>query len=142
MRSTPDRIRHAISFEIIAITMVILLGNSLFGMPPVSMGTLGIASSIVATLWTYLFNLGFDHALLRLRGSPRKGWPTRVLHTILFEITLTVALLPLIITVLRIGLLEALMIDVSLMAFFLIYTFVFNLAYDALFPVPGSSEPR
>jgi len=116
--------------------MVTLLGNRLFGMPPVSMGALGIASSVVATIWTYLYNLGFDHALLRLKGSPRKSWVARLLHTILFEISLSLVLLPLIATVLGIGLLEALLIDVSLMAFFLVYTFVFNLAYDALFPMP------
>lgn len=142
MRSTPDRIRHAVSFEIIAIAMVTLLGNRLLGMPPMNMGVLGISSSIIATIWTYLFNLGFDHALLRLNGSPQKGWPARVLHALLFEITLSLVLLPVIAAVLGIGLLEALMIDLSLMAFFLVYTFVFNLVYDALFPVPRTSEPR
>ena len=42
MRSTPDRIRHAVSFEIIAIAMVMFLGSPVFGMPPVSMGAVGI----------------------------------------------------------------------------------------------------
>ncbi|MAS08214.1 MAG: hypothetical protein CL534_26470 [Ahrensia sp.] len=136
MRSTPDRIRHAVSFEIIAIAMVMFLGSSLFGMPPVSMGALGIASSLVATIWTYLYNLGFDHALLRLNGNSEKSWTMRVVHTVLFEITLSLVLLPVIATMLGIGLIEALVMDISLMAFFLVYTFVFNLVYDRVFPIP------
>lgn len=136
MRSTPDRIRHAVSFEIIAITMVTFLGSHLFGLPPASMGAVGIASSVVATTWTYLYNLGFDHALLRLNGSPAKGWRARVLHAVLFEITLSLLLLPLIAAMLGVTLLEAFLMDVSLMAFFLVYTFAFNLAYDRLFPIP------
>lgn len=136
MRSTPDRIRHAVSFEIIAIAMVMLLGSILFGMPPVSMGAVGIASSLVATIWTYLYNLGFDHALHRLNGSSEKSWTMRVLHTVLFEITLSLLLLPLIAFMLGISLIEALLMDISLMAFFLVYTFVFNLVYDRLFPIP------
>jgi len=116
--------------------MVMFLGSSLFGMPPVSMGALGIASSLVATIWTYLYNLGFDHALLRLNGSSEKSWTMRVVHTVLFEITLSLVLLPVIATMLGIGLIEALVMDISLMAFFLVYTFVFNLVYDRLFPIP------
>jgi len=136
MRSTPDRIRHAVSFEIIAIAMVMFLGSRLFGMPPVSMGAVGIASSLVATIWTYLYNLGFDHTLLRMTGSPEKNWRMRVLHAVLFEITLSFLLLPLIALMLGISLIEALLMDISLMAFFLVYTFVFNLVYDRLFPIP------
>lgn len=136
MRTTPDRIRHTISFEIVAIAMVMLLGNRLFGMPAVNMGAVGIASSVVAVTWNYLYNLGFDHALLRLNGSVRKSWTMRAFHAVLFELTLTLLLLPVIAIILGITLLEALVIDLSLTVFFLAYTFLFNLAYDWLFPVP------
>ena len=139
MRSTPDRIRHAVSFEIIAIAMVMFLGSHVFGMPPVSMGAVGIASSLVATIWTYLYNLGFDHALLRLNGSPENSWTMRVVHTILFEITLSLLLLPLIAIMLGISFIDALVMDLAMTAFFLVYTFVFNLVYDRIFPIPVRS---
>ncbi|WP_193175902.1 PACE efflux transporter [Oricola nitratireducens] len=137
MRSTPDRIRHTISFEILAILMVVLLGNRLFGMPAMNMGAVGIASSVVAMIWNYLYNLGFDHALLRLTESSRKkGFGVRVLHAVLFEFLLTVLLLPVIVIILGVSLREALVIDLSLTVFFLVYTFTFNLVYDRIFPIP------
>jgi uncharacterized membrane protein len=137
MRSTPDRIRHTICFEILAILMVVQLGNRLFGMPAMNMGAVGIASSVVAMIWNYLYNLGFDHALLRLTGrSQKKGFGVRALHAVLFEFSLTVLVLPVIMIILDVSLLDALVIDFSLTVFFLIYTFAFNFAYDRIFPIP------
>lgn len=136
MRTTPDRIRHTLLFEVIAIAMVMLLGNRLFGMPAMNMGAVGIASSLVAVTWNYLYNLGFDHALKRLTGSVRKSWTMRAVHAVLFEFSLTVLLLPVIAAILGISLFDALVIDLSLTVFFLAYTFLFNLAYDRVFPIP------
>lgn len=136
MRTTPDRIRHTLLFEVIAIAMVMLLGNRLFGMPAMNMGAVGVASSLVAVTWNYLYNLGFDHALKRLTGSVRKSWTMRAVHAVLFEFSLTVLLLPVIAAILGISLFDALVIDLSLTVFFLAYTFLFNLAYDRVFPIP------
>ena len=139
MRGTADRIRHAISFELIAIMIVMVLGAWLFGVPMKEMGVIGVIASCIATAFNYVFNLGFDHALLRLRGAVHKTFGLRVLHAALFEIALLAALVPLIAWYLEISLLEALLMDLVLAGFFLFYTFAFNWAYDLIFPVP---EPR
>ena len=41
---------------------------------------------------------------------------------------------------LGIGIIEALLLDVSLAAFYIVYAFIFNWAYDRVFPIPVSRE--
>jgi uncharacterized membrane protein len=136
MRSTSDRIRHAISFEIIGLALVTPLGALAFGMPVADIGVVGVAGATIATGWNYLYNLGFDHVMQRLTGGTKKSLAVRVLHAVLFEGGLLVALLPLIAWYLGISLLQAFMMDVSFALFYLVYAFVFNLAYDRIFPLP------
>ena len=138
MRSTADRIRHAISFEVLALLIVTPMGAWLFDKPLHEIGVVTIVSASIATGWNYLYNLGFDHALRRLRGTVRKTVPIRVLHAVTFEIGLLFVLMPFIAWYLSISLMEAFLIDVSFALFYLIYAFVFNWIYDVLFPV---SEP-
>ncbi|KZY52554.1 MULTISPECIES: PACE efflux transporter [Sulfitobacter] len=138
MRSTADRIRHALSFEIIALLIVTPASAWLFDKPIGHIGVVAVVSASIATGWNYVYNLGFDHALRRLRGTVKKTVPIRVLHAVSFEIGLLFVLLPFIAWYLEISLREAFLIDVSLAVFYLIYAFVFNWIYDVLFPV---SEP-
>jgi uncharacterized membrane protein len=60
----------------------------------------------------------------------------RVAHAVLFEGGLLVALMPLIAWYLGVSLLQAFMMDVSFALFYLVYAFVFNWAYDRIFPLP------
>src|SRR6478752_2229138 len=113
MRSVSDRIRHAISFELIGLAIITPLGAFAFGMPIADIGVVGVASATVATAWNYLYNLGFDHVMQRLTGGTKKSLAVRVLHAVLFEGGLLVALLPLIAWYLGVSLLQAFMMDVS-----------------------------
>lgn len=142
MRTTGDRIRHAISFEIIGLAIVIPGGAWAFGMPVHDIGLVGIASATIATIWNYVYNLSFDRILQRLRGSTLKTAPIRVLHAALFEGGLLVILLPLIAWYLGIGLWQAFLMDVSFALFYMGYAFVFNWIYDRLFPLPEWQELR
>lgn len=49
-------------------------------------------------------------------------------------------LLPFISIYLRISLWEALKLDAALAAFYLLYSFAYNWAYDYLFPLPATVE--
>lgn len=141
MRSTADRIRHAISFEVLALLIVTPMGAWLFDKPLHEIGVVTIVSASFATGWNYLYNLGFDHALRRLRGTVRKTVPIRVLHAVIFEIGLLFVLMPFIAWYLSISLMEAFLIDVSFALFYLIYAFVFNWVYDVIYPVPEPVRP-
>lgn len=136
MRSTRDRIRHAILFEIIGILLLVPLGNWLLGLSVGDMGAIGVGSAFIATAWNYVFNILFDRGMLRWTGSTRKNVRIRVLHAFLFEAGLIVILLPLMAWYLGIGLLEAFILDSAIVVFYLVYAFVYNWAYDRVFPVP------
>ncbi len=135
MRSFMDRVRHAAMFEIIGLAIFIPASAILFNKPVEAMGVIGIISATTATIWNFLFNLGFDRAMLRLRGTVRKTMPLRVAHAILFEAGLVVLLIPFIAWYLGISIIAALMMDVVIVLFYLAYAFLFNIAYDWLFPI-------
>lgn len=142
MRTTRDRIRHAISFEIIGLLIAIPLGSIGFGMHASEIGVLTIAAASLATVWNYVYNLGFDRAMLRLRGTVHKTVTTRIVHAVLFECGLLLATLPLIALYLGIGLWQALVMDLSFAAFYLIYAFVFNWAYDQIYAIPADPQSQ
>lgn len=136
MRTPLDRIRHALMFEIIALLIVVPAGAFLFGVGLKDMGVIGIGSATIATLWNYVYNYGFDRAMKRWRGDTLKTTPIRIAHALLFEAGLLVVLMPFIAWWLGISLWEALLMDIGLAAFYVVYAFGFNLVYDRVFPLP------
>jgi len=142
MRTTPDRIRHALSFEIIGLLIVTPLGAWAFATPMHEIGVVAVVSATIATGWNYVFNLIFDHAMLRVRGDVRKTPAIRVLHALSFEAGLLLVLLPFIAWYLGVTLVQAFLMDVTFAAFYLVYAFAFNWLYDLVFPVPTTRERR
>ncbi|MCE0506643.1 MULTISPECIES: PACE efflux transporter [unclassified Roseivivax] len=137
MRTTADRIRQAVSFEIIGLAIVTPLFALIFDHSLAETGVLALLGATAATAWNYLFNLGFDHALKRWRGDLHKTLPLRILHAALFEATLLVLLLPIFAWWLAISLWQALLLDLSFAVFYMGYAFVFTWGYDTLFPPQG-----
>tara|TARA_R100000789_G_scaffold28193_3_gene31564 strand:+ start:948 stop:1388 length:441 start_codon:yes stop_codon:yes gene_type:complete len=142
MRSAFDRLRHAISFEVIALILVIPAGAILFDVPLHDFGVVGIVSATLATLWNLGYNVLFDLALQRLTGTTLKSRIVRVLHALVFEAGLLMVLLPFIAWYLGISLWDAFVLDIALAAFYLVYSYVFNLIYDTLFPLPEWSQEQ
>lgn len=142
MRTTKDRIRQAISFEVIGLLLSTPLAAFAFDFDLGRAGVLGAVGATMATLWNYVFNLAFDHGLKRLTGSTQKTLPTRVIHAISFELGLMLAFLPVIAWWMGIGLIEALIVDIAFVTFYLAYAFVFTWCYDTLFPDDDVSTAR
>ena len=140
MRSTRDRIRHALLFEAIGLALIIPLGTVLFGLHASEMGVIGIGSAVAATGWNYVYNLGFDHAMQRLVGHTRKSLGLRLVHAVTFEAGLLVILLPPIAWYLGIGLVQAFVMDIAIALFYVAYAFVFNWGYDRAFPLKDWGE--
>jgi uncharacterized membrane protein len=136
MRTVPDRIRHAVSFEIIALFVIIPLAAWGYGMPLDEIGAVAVVSATIATVWNYAYNVIFDRAMLARIGHLRKTPMLRVLHAVLFELGLLTVLAPYIAWHLSVGLMQAMMMDLSFSLFYVVYAFAFNWAYDAVFPVP------
>jgi uncharacterized membrane protein len=136
MRTTADRIRHAISFEAVSLVLLIPLGAWVYVLPLQEIGVVTIVSSTIATVWNYVYNILFDRALLRVVGDLRKTPAMRVFHIIVFELGLLAVLMPFIAWYLGVSLWMAMVMDVSFSLFYMVYGFFFNWAYDVVFPIP------
>ncbi|MFC3460977.1 PACE efflux transporter [Massilia haematophila] len=142
MRTFRERVVHALLFEAVALAIFIPGSALVFDQPVQHMDVIGVASATIATLWNFVFNVMFDRAMLRLRGSVQKTMAIRVAHTFLFEAGLVVMLIPLIAWYLGIGLWAALLMDIAIVIFYLVYGFLFNIAYDRVFPVTAAPLAR
>ncbi|MBV7378688.1 PACE efflux transporter [Maritimibacter dapengensis] len=136
MRNLSDRIRHALSFEIIGLLIIVPLGALIFDKPMADIGVVGVVSATLATLWNVVYNFVFDLVMERRTGTTQKGYGLRIIHAVLFETGLLIVLLPFIAWYLGVTLWTALVMDLSFAAFYLVYAYLFNLTYDRLFPLP------
>ena len=140
MRTPADRVRHLLLFEVSALAILVPIGTIFFGFDPLNIGSLGITTATIAAVWNYLYNWGFDHALKRLTGSVHKRMRVRVLHAVLFELGLVVMLVPLIAWWLDMTLWEALVADIAIVVFYVVFAFVYNIIYDRVFPIPEGTK--
>ncbi|MCM2320226.1 MAG: multidrug/biocide efflux PACE transporter [Pseudomonas sp.] len=129
-RSLGERIGHALAFELIALVICAPAMAWLLDQPLLHLGLLTLMFSTIAMLWNMLFNDLFDRAQRRL--GFQRNLKVRLCHAALFEAGLIVVLVPLAAWWLSIGLLEALLLDIGLILFFLPYTVGFNWSWDVL----------
>jgi uncharacterized membrane protein len=139
VRSFPDRLRHTLIFEAIALFLVAVLGGWLLDRPMEIMGALSLMFSVLAMSWNLFYNWMFDLWDRKHRGMARRGVGIRIVHAVLFEAGLVIAGLFLIAWWLDMTYWDAFLLDVSLSAFFLVYAFCYNWAYDMVFPVPRAA---
>lgn len=143
MRTTKDRIRHALAFELGGLMIIIPLGVWLFAVPARDFGVVAVVSSLIATAWTYIYNLGFDRVMQARVGHTRKSVVLRVVHAVLFEIGLLTVLIPFLAWYLGLTLWQAFVMDIAISVFYLVYAFCYNWAYDIVFPIPeGTPETQ
>lgn len=103
-------------------------------------GVAAVASTVIAIVWNLTYNSLFERWEARqvVRGRSLRR---RIAHAIGFEIGFVVMLVPLFAWWLDIGWWHALVLDLGLSAFFFVYTFAFNWAFDAVFGLPASALP-
>jgi uncharacterized membrane protein len=101
-------------------------------------GPLAVACSIVAVTWNMIFNSLFElwESKQAVKG---RSIARRIAHAIGFEGGLVVILVPLVAWWLQVSLWHALVMDLGLVVFFLVYTFVFNWVFDRIFGLPASA---
>lgn len=129
LNRTPfERVMHAVLFEVVANILVFIILMVFASAAPAQSGVLTLVSSFVAMAWNYLFNLLFD--TVQQRVGFKKGLLVRSLHAILFEAGLLLVLVPFAAWWLEVTLLTAIRLELGLVLFFLIYTLLFNLAWD------------
>lgn len=138
-RPTLRRLIYATTFEAGGVLLSTAL---LLFMAETSAGeslAFSILASTVAMLWNLAFNAGFEAWETRqpVRG---RSLPRRIAHAVLFEAGLVLLLLPVTMWWFGATLLEALSYEAVLIVAFLIYTYLFTLAFDRLFGLPTSAR--
>jgi uncharacterized membrane protein len=132
---------YVIGFELIAIVLASTLLRLLADSPVEAAGITAVASSTIAMGWNYVYNMLFEAWEAR---QPRKGRSVlrRIVHSIGFEGGLVILLVPLFAWILGVTLLTALLLNAVMIVFFLVYGFLFNLAFDRVFGLPLSAQGR
>jgi uncharacterized membrane protein len=135
------RIIHTIGFEVFGVLIFTPFAVFILNESVMTIGVLAIAISIVAMLWNLIYNYIFDLLENKLgRDRIKRGIFTRINHALLFELGLLIITLPFIAYWLHMGILEALLIDISFVVFYVIYAFVYNFIFDKIYF--GYVKPR
>ena len=129
-KTLTERIFHAVSFEVIAIAITAPVSAWLLGRSIFEMGTVAIVLSTLAMLLNLFYNMVFDRYWPLSKG-PRPV-KVRITHAIGFELSFVVMGVPILAILLNMSLWNAFLLEVGFFAFFLFYTYAFNLAYDLL----------
>ena len=137
MRTSFDRLRHTLLFELFGLALCTPLASWILDKGLVQIGALSITLSLIAMCVNYNYNLIFDMVLVRI-GRPVNKRPVglRMFHAILFETCLIIISIPLVAWWLDMTLLVAFLTDIGFTLFFLIYAFIFNWTYDVVYPMP------
>ena len=102
-------------------------------------GVFALLLSAFALVWNMAYNALFENWEARQRERSR-NFMRRAVHAIGFEGGLALLLIPFIAWWLDISLQQALLTDLALLGFFLIYSFVFQYCFDKVFDVPASAK--
>lgn len=126
------RIIYVISYELIAVALT-TGGLVVLGFGGGSSGVVAVAASTVAVVWNYVWTTLFE-VWERRQVSQTRTVLRRMVHAVGFEGGLVVLLLPIVAATLRVSLMQAFSLEVGLLVFFLVYTFVFAWLFDKIWP--------
>lgn len=135
MQGPLRRIVYITLYEGIAILVTTVGVAAIYGVGGTEAGVLSVGSSVIAMAWNLAFNWGFERWEARQPAQGR-SFGRRVAHAVGFEGGLALLLVPLAAWWLGITLVEAVILDAGLLAFFLVYTFGFTWAFDRVFGLP------
>ncbi|MDP5007727.1 MAG: multidrug/biocide efflux PACE transporter [Glaciimonas sp.] len=127
-KSFPERCLHMFMFEALAVLSSAPIVAWAMGVPMAHAGVLALMFSTVAMGWNMVFNMFFEKVEQRYKLV--RTIMVRIAHATAFEFGLVIMLVPLAAWWLNISMLDAFILDVGLILYFLPYTFVFNLVYD------------
>lgn len=138
------RVIYVASYEIIAIAFV-TVALVVLGFGGGSSGLIAVVSSGVAIVWNFIWNTLFE-AWERRQASTKRTIARRVVHSLGFEGGLIIFLVPILAWILQVSLVEAFILELGLLVFFLVYTFIFAWVFDLVLPprarIVDSSEPH
>lgn len=141
MQGVKRRVVYVGLYELVAIVLSAILLKLISNADTANSLGIAVAASAIAILWNLAFNYGFEmweQYLQQNRKHQGRSLGIRVLHAVGFEGGLVIFLVPVLAWWLEVSFIEALLLDLGLLVFFLFYTFVFNWAFDAVFGLPAA----
>ncbi|MGL1933300.1 MAG: PACE efflux transporter [Desulfotalea sp.] len=141
MRTTKDRLRQALLFEIILFISIVPVLTIVLNQPATKVGILSIFFSLVAMCWNYSYNILFDKILLKMGKSlSQKSWQLRAVHAVLFEFGFAFITIPVVMLWYDYSLLQAIALDLAFFIIIPVYTFLFTWGYDLIVPIKNIEE--
>jgi uncharacterized membrane protein len=138
MQGIQRKIVYVALYEAIAIACTTA---GLAGLADHDAGAAGIAAilaSATAIAWNLIYNTLFEAWEAR-QAKRGRSLARRVVHAIGFESGLVLAIVPMFAWALRTSLVDAFMLDIGLVVFFVAYSFAFNWAFDLVFGLPKAA---
>lgn len=133
------RVLQAALYEGGAIALVAPALAWVFERPAAHSLFVAVLMSMIALIWNWVFNALFERweARQAVRGRSARR---RIAHGIGFEGGLALLLVPVMAEGMDIGWSVALLADLALLAFFLVYTVAFTWLFDRIFGLPASAR--
>ena len=136
IRTGKERLKFSGLFELILIAVLAPMGALVLEKQILDVGVLALVLSLKAMLFNLLYNWMFDLVDVRAGRIPtQRNVLRRILHAVGFEVGLMITSLPIVVWWLGLSLLQALIMDLVVTSFVVVYTFVFTWSYDRLYPV-------
>jgi len=139
MQGLKRKIVYVSLFELFAVGLTTTTLMLLAGSSGAHASVAAVASSTVAVVWNFIFNTIFEAWEAR-QTTKGRSVARRIAHAVGFEGGLVAFLVPLFAWWLEISLWEAFIVDLWIVVFFLVYTFLFSLAFDRIFGLPASAQ--
>lgn len=140
MQGALRKVVQAVLYEAVALVFVAPALSLAFDQGMGHSTALSVVISLVALGWNMLFNQGFE-AFERRRGWRTRTPLRRLLHAVGFEGGLTAILTPVMAYGLGVSLATAFVTNLGLFAFFFVYAYGFQWAFDKAFGLPAQGRP-
>ena len=129
-KTLTERIIHAVSFEGLATLILAPTAAWLMQRSVLEMGGLSVLLATLAMVWNLIYNAAFDRLWPVSRVA--RTLKVRALHAIGFESGFILIGVTAVALILGVSLIQAFMLEIGFMLFFLPYTMLFNWVWDTL----------
>ncbi|WNN50134.1 PACE efflux transporter [Siccibacter colletis] len=133
------RITYVIIFELIAIVLSSMILSGMSDRQVTDSLPVAVGVSLIAVVWNYAYNTLFE-SWERKNGITSRSVTLRVAHTVLFEAGFIVLAVPLFMWWYEVSFVTAFMMELGILVFFLVYTFVFTWLFDKIVPTAASQQ--
>lgn len=138
MQGIQRKVVQAVSYEALALVLIVPLADWVFDSGLALSGLVALGVSLIAVSWSMLFNSLFERWEAR-QLRPQRTFKRRIGHAVGFELGLILFSTPFIAFGLSLHWWQALLSDLVLMAFYLVYALAFYWAFDRLFGPPAAT---